>query len=110
MSLENLKLNKQLISSMKEAGYLEAKPIQEACVNRFAGAQDWIVIGPEKCGKTSTYAISTIMKLKYAVENAPRALILCSTRDKVEATVELFEQLAKNTDLRVLGLVASVGM
>lgn len=110
MSLDSLKLNKQIINAMNEAGYLETKPVQELCVNRFAGGQDWIVVGPEKCGKTSTYAVSIIMKLKYAFEAAPRALILVANREKVEETVDLFEQLAKNTDLRVLGLYPGSGM
>ncbi len=110
MSLETLKLNKQIISAMKEAGYLETKPVQEACVNRFAGGQDWIVVGPEDCGKTSAYVLSTIMKLKYAFENAPRALIMAANREKVEETVALFEQMAKYTDLRVLALYPGGGM
>lgn len=110
MSLENLKLNKQVISAMKEAGYLETKPVQDLCVNRFAGGQDWIVIGPEQCGKSSTHALAVIMKLKYAFEAAPRALILTSTREKVEEMVEMYEQLAKNTDLRITSLYAGGGM
>lgn len=110
MSFESLNLNKQIVSAMQENGYVTVRKVQEKCVNRFAGGQDWVVVGPEGCGKTTTYILAVLMKLKYAFEDAPRALILVSSREKVIETVEQIESLAQNTNLRVVGLMPGGAM
>ena len=108
--LENLKLNKQLIRSMTDAGLLTAKEIQAKSMSRILGGQDIIGIGPEGCGKTTTYILGVLMRLKYGIEEAPRALVLVPDRDKVDAVVEQFNLLNKNKTIRILGLYAPVSM
>lgn len=109
MSFEKLKLNKQIVTACQEAGFVTPKTVQEKCVNRFGGGQDWVVIAPEGAGKTTSYIMSIIMQLKYAFEDAPRALVFCLNKELVQRTVEQFELLAKNTDLRIASLVPGGG-
>lgn len=110
MSLDNLKLNKQLVSAMADAGFSAPKEVQEKSMSRILGGQDIIGVGPEGIGKTTTFVLGVLMRLKYAQEEAPRALILVPDKESVERLIEKFQLLGKNTNLRFLGLVAGAGI
>lgn len=91
---------------MEEAGFEQARPVQEITMSRILGGQDLIVIGPEGCGRTTSYILGILMKLKYALEEAPRALVLVPTKEQVDAVVEEFQKFSKQSDIRVLGMYA----
>jgi hypothetical protein len=107
---EKLKIKRQMLEAMEEAGMTSPKAIQELTMPRINGGQDIIGVGPAGIGKTTTYVLSVINKLKFALEEAPRALVLVADKDKVTSTVEAFQSLSKNTNLRTVGFVAGVGM
>jgi len=110
VSLENLKLNKQLLTAMQDLGYTQALPLQTTVIPRILGGQQILCVGHEDSGKTTALVLGVIMRLKYAVEIAPRALILAPDKEHVTALVQRFEELSKNTDLRILGVFAGVGL
>lgn len=101
MPLEDLKLNKQLLTAMKEEGLEEPTEIQANCMARILAGQDVVTIGPEGCGKSTLIALNTIMQLKYAFEDVPRALILVPSTEAAEALVAEFNRFTTYTDLRV---------
>jgi ATP-dependent RNA helicase RhlE len=104
VQLDKLKLSKPLIKAMTEAGYLSALEVQAKTLSRMVGAQDLIVCAPEGSGKTTAYVLATLMRLKYGVEEAPRALILVPDKEHVLLTIERFDLLNKNKTIRVVGL------
>jgi ATP-dependent RNA helicase RhlE len=104
VSLEKLKLSKQLVASMTDAGFLTPKEIQAKTMSRILGGQDVIAVGPEGSGKTTTYVLATLMKLKYAFEEAPRALILVPDAEHVAHVLEQFKLLNRNSTFRILGI------
>lgn len=104
MSLDKLKLSKPLVAAMTDAGFLTPKEIQAKTMSRILGGQDIIVIGPEGSGKTTTYVLATLMKLKYAFEEAPRALILVPDAEHVDHVLEQFKLLNRNNTFRILGI------
>jgi ATP-dependent RNA helicase RhlE len=104
MWADKLKLNKQLLRSVTEAGYFVPKEIQLKTLTRIIGGQDVIAISPEGSGKTTAYVLGVLMRLKYGVEEAPRALILVPNKDKVLEVMARFELLNKNATIRVVGL------
>ncbi len=106
---EKLKLNKQLLRSVTEAGYLAPKEVQAKTMSRIVGGQDIIAIGPEGCGKTTTYIIGVLNRLKYGVEEAPRALVLVPTKEHVEAVTAQFNELNKNETIRIVSLYNTTG-
>jgi ATP-dependent RNA helicase RhlE len=106
---EKLKLNKQLVRSVTDAGYLTPKEIQVKTMSRIIGGQDIIAVGPEGCGKTTAYVLGVLTRLKYGIEEAPRALILVPDKEKVEAVIEQFTLLNKNDSIRVIGLYNTPG-
>lgn len=110
MSLDKLKLSKALVASMTDAGYLTPKEIQAKTMSRILGGQDVIAIGPEGCGKTTTYVLATLMKLKYGFEEAPRALILVPDKERVEEVVAQFNLINRNSTFRIIGIHADANI
>ncbi len=104
MSLDRLKLSKPLVAAMTDAGFLMPKEIQIRTMSRILGGQDVIAIGPEGSGKTTTYILATLMKLKYAFEEAPRALILVPDAEHVDQVLAQFKLLNRNSTFRILGI------
>lgn len=110
MSLDKLKLSKQLVSAMTEAGYLSAKEIQARTMSRIIGGQDIIAVGPDGSGKTTTYVLGVLMKLKYSTDEAPKVLILVPDQERVLTVIDQFKMLSGNRNLRIMGLYGTGGM
>ena len=106
VSLEQLKLSKPLVSAMSALGHLSAKEIQARTMSRILGGQDVIAIGPEGSGKTTTYVLATLMRLKTGGGDAPRALILVPTKEKVLEVLEYFKLLNRNDTFNIVGIHA----
>lgn len=84
--------------------------MQSRSLSRIIGGQDMIGVGPEGSGKTTTYVLGTLMRLKYGVEEAPRALILVPDKERVLAVEEQFALLNKNKSIRIVTLYATPGI
>jgi superfamily II DNA/RNA helicase len=106
---EKLKLNKQLIRSITEAGYLNPKEIQLKTLPRIIGGQDIIAVGPGGCGKTTTYILAILNRLKHNNEGVPLVLILMPDKEHVLDVISRFELLNKNKAVSIVGLYASPG-
>jgi ATP-dependent RNA helicase RhlE len=107
---EKLKLNKQLIRSITEAGYLNPKEIQLKTLPRIIGGQDVIAVGPEGSGKTATYILAVLNRLKHTNEGVPLVLILLPDKEHVLDVISRFELLNKNKAVSIVGLYASPGI
>lgn len=110
VSLDKLKLSKQLVSAMTDAGYLTPKEIQAKSMSRILGGQDIIAVGPEVSGKTTTYVLGVLMKLKYSTDEAPKVLILVPDQERVLEVIEQFKTLSGNRNLRIIGMYGTGGM
>ncbi|HTD98323.1 MAG TPA: DEAD/DEAH box helicase [Mucilaginibacter sp.] len=110
MWADKLKLNKQLVRAVTEAGYLTPKEVQLKTLTRIVGGQDIIVVSSEGSGKTTAYILGVLMRLKYGVEEAPRALILVPDKEKVEEVISRFDILNKNASIRIVGLYTEPSM
>lgn len=110
MSIEKLKLSKRLHSRMNELGYFTAKEIQAKALNRIVGGHSLIGIAPEGAGKTTTYILGVLMRLKYTEDEAPKFLILAPTEERVNEIVEQFYEVSGNKDLFIMGLKAGGSM
>jgi ATP-dependent RNA helicase RhlE len=110
VSLDKLKLSKSLVIAMTDAGYLTPKEIQAKAMSRILGGQDIIAVAPEKSGKTTTYVLGVLMRLKYTKDDAPKVLILVADQEKAVAVIDQFVSLSKNRDLNIMGLYGTGGM
>ncbi|WP_411272970.1 DEAD/DEAH box helicase [Daejeonella sp.] len=89
---------------MTEAGFLGPKEIQSKSMSRILGGQDLIAVGPEGSGKTTTYVLAVLMRLKYGFEEAPRALILVPDKERIIELNEKFDLLNRNNTIRIVTL------
>ena len=110
MLLDKLKLNKPLVRSMTDAGFLSPKEIQLKTMSRILGGQDLIALAPEGSGKTTAYVLGVLMRLKYGFEEAPRALILVPDKERMVEVIERFDLINRNQTIRIAGLYSEGGM
>ena len=106
---DTLKLNKQLLSAVADLGFAEPTAVQQKCIPMILGGQEVIGIAQTGTGKTAAYLLPLLMKVKYRLDGGPRALILVPTKELVVQVMHQAGQLAKNTDLRFVGLYGGVG-
>ena len=106
---DKLKLNKHLLNKMTAMGYTAPREIQQKTLARIYGGQDLIAIGPEGCGKTTTYVLAVSNRIGYSPEGVPRVLILAPTKEHVQEVISRFEELNTNKNLLIVGLYAAPG-
>jgi len=110
VSLDKLKLSKRLHSNMSELGYFTAKEFQLRTLSRIVGGHSVIGIAPDGAGKTTTYVLGVLMRLKYTDDEAPKVLILAPNEERINEIVERFYTISKNKNLHIMGLKTSGGM
>lgn len=109
MTFEDLKITRQFLDAIEEAGYRTPTEIQQLAIPRIMAGQDLIGIAQTGTGKTAAYLLPLLQILKYAQGTEPRCLILVPTKElavQVEATVS---ELACKTDLRWVALYGGIG-
>lgn len=74
--------------------------VEDVIIPKMMSGTDLIVNAPQGSGKSTAMVISIIQQLKFAVEEAPRAVIVVATKEKAYELEAQFKQLGKNTDLR----------
>jgi ATP-dependent RNA helicase RhlE len=106
---QDFKLNKQLLNSIEESGYQYPTEIQVKCIPLILGGQQVIGIAQTGTGKTAAYLLPILMKIKYAQDGGPRALILAPTKELVVQVSNNAKTLASFTDMRIVALYGGVG-
>ena len=107
---EKLKLNKQIVKSLTDAGLSVPREIQLKTLTRINGGQDLITVAPEGSGKTTTCVLSALNKFRQGFDDAPRVLILVPDKDNVLSMLDQFNLLNKNRTIKVVGLYPAAGM
>lgn len=105
----DLKLNRQLLDAIAEAGYSELTPVQEKVLGPALSGQDLIGVAPTGTGKTATYVLPLLRKLNFAQGEGVRALVLAPTRELAVQIGEHIRMLGKYTDLRTVVIYGGVG-
>ena len=108
-SFEELKLNRQLLNAVVEAGYSQPTDIQQMAIPRILNGHDVMGIAQTGTGKTAAFVLPILMKIKYAQGDDARTLILAPTKELVMQIAEVTQQLATYTDLRIVVLYGGVG-
>nr|WP_237249439.1 DEAD/DEAH box helicase [Sphingobacterium faecale] len=92
---------------MNDLGYFTAKEFQLQTLSRIVGGHSLIGIAPEGAGKTTTYILGVLMRLKYTRDEAPKVLVLAPNEERVNEIVDRFKTVSANNDLYIMGLKAS---
>jgi ATP-dependent RNA helicase RhlE len=109
-TFEQFNLNRQLLNAVAEAGFQSPTEIQQKAIPIISGGQEVIGIAQTGTGKTATYLLPILMKVKYAQGSEPRALILVPTKELTLQITAHAQALAKHTDLRIVALYGGVGL
>lgn len=104
MSFQDLNISKQILMALEEAGFETPTPIQREVFPVVRSGMDVIGIAQTGTGKTLAYLIPILMKLHYAQDVYPRALVVVPTRELVVQVCESVELLAEYMDIRCVGI------
>ena len=104
------KLNKQLLCGIDDAGFSAPTEIQTKCIPVILGGQNVIGIAQTGTGKTAAYLIPILMKVKFARETGPWALILVPTKELTVQVAAHAGALAAHTNLRIVPIYGGVGI
>jgi ATP-dependent RNA helicase RhlE len=99
-AFENLKLNKQLLSAIREMGYQQPTVVQVKAIPAVLGGQDVMAIAQTGTGKTAAYLLPLLRILNYPQGEDARALILVPTRELSIQVGQALQDLGKYTGLR----------
>lgn len=101
MSMNFKKLTPELLEGLNAAGFNQSiKPIQSESMPHIKAGADIFLIAPEGSGKSTAIVMGVIQQLKAQFEEAPRAIIMTSTKEKAFELEEQFKLLGRFTDLR----------
>jgi ATP-dependent RNA helicase RhlE len=106
----DFKLNRQLLSAVDDLGFQTPTEIQKKCIPLILGGQEVIGIAQTGTGKTAAYILPLLMKVKYAQDADPRAVILAPTKELVLQIADHARQMGKYTDLRIEPIYGGVGI
>lgn len=102
MKFHELVANPKLLRAIKEMGYEEATPIQEAVIPMIAGGGDVIARSQTGTGKTAAFSIPVLDKIDENLSR-PQVLILCPTRElAVQVAGEIRKLLSFSHNIKVL--------
>jgi len=99
--MELKKINAKLQQALIEQNLVAANELQEETFSIIKSGVDVVIQSPKNSGKSTTLVLNVIHKLKEAVEESPRALIMGLDKQHVLNLQETFEKLNKYNDLRV---------
>jgi ATP-dependent RNA helicase RhlE len=107
---EDFKLNRQLLNAIEELGFTTPTEIQRKSIPLILGGQEVIGIAQTGTGKTAAYMLPLLMKIKFAKESDPRALVLAPTKELVIQLTEHAKRFAAYTDIRIMAVYGGIGL
>ncbi|MDE0722631.1 MAG: DEAD/DEAH box helicase, partial [Flavobacteriales bacterium] len=108
MTFEELKITRQFLNAIDDAGFSEPTPIQCKAIPPINAGQDVVGVAQTGTGKTAAFVLPILIKVKYAQGDSPRALVLVPTKELVIQVHGVFESFATYTDIRCLALYGGV--
>jgi superfamily II DNA/RNA helicase len=95
------RLHKPLEEAIDESAIEVPTDVQKKYIPQIKSGQDVICIADKGTGKSTALVIAVIHKLKEAVADVPRAMIIVPDADKGAELEELFAIYGKYTNLRI---------
>ena len=109
MKFEDLKITRQYINALEEAGFKEPTDIQMKAIPPIRAGQDVIGIAQTGTGKTAAYLLPLMQVLQQSKGPEPRALILVPTKELAVQVGQQFDALASYTNFKRVVLYGGVG-
>lgn len=118
MKFNEYNIDKRILQKLEEMNFRRPTDIQFKAIKPILEGEDVMAIAQTGTGKTAAFAIPIVHVLcnlserttKYARNRSIeiRSLVMVPTRELAKQISEVFQEIAGNTDLRVLGLYGGV--
>ncbi|MGB5988903.1 MAG: DEAD/DEAH box helicase [Marinifilaceae bacterium] len=95
------RLHKPLEEAIDESTLEVPTDVQKKCIPQMKSGQDVLCIDDKGTGKSTALVIAVIHKLKEAVADVPRAMIIVPDAEKGAELEEMFTLYGKYTNLRI---------
>ena len=105
---EELGLNKDILKGIKDLGYEEPFPIQEAVIPVLLTGRDVVGQAHTGSGKTAAFALAMLQKIQ--PKNGIQGLIMAPTRELAMQITEEIKKFGKYTKIRVVTVYGGQGM
>jgi ATP-dependent RNA helicase RhlE len=109
LNFEQFNLDSRLMQGIRNAGYENATPIQEAAIPAALRGRDIIGTAQTGTGKTAAFVLPILNKLLDSPRGMPRALIVTPTRELAEQIHQVAKALSIGTKLRSATIYGGVG-
>ena len=109
MKFEDYKISPEVKRSLEELGFKKPTDIQFKAIVPILKGEDLLAIAQTGTGKTAAFAIPTLHILQQKVTRyyGIRALVMVPTHELAQQVAEVFKQIGKYTNLKILALFGS---
>jgi ATP-dependent RNA helicase RhlE len=108
MKFEKYNIAQQLKTNLEKLGYKRPTDIQFKAIPPILKCEDVLAIAQTGTGKTIAYALPVlhliIQRKKNVPEKALRCVVMVPTHELAIQVCEVFDKLAKNTGINILGI------
>lgn len=108
-SFETLKISKVILRTLDEIGFTEPTPIQQKAIPKINSGINVVGVAQTGTGKTATYLLPLLTKLKKAEGVDPRLVIIVPTRELSIQVGDDIEELTTYSDLRHAAVFGGIG-
>ena len=110
MPFTSLKLHPDLLTAIRELGFVRPTPIQTEAIPPGLAGKDVLACAQTGSGKTAAFLLPIMHRLIERPRRTTRALVLTPTRELAAQIVEDFDALAVHTPLTGFAVYGGVGM
>ena len=107
-NFEELGLNQDILKGIKDLGYEEPFPIQEAVIPVLLTGRDVVGQAHTGSGKTAAFALAMLQEIQ--PKNGIQGLIMAPTRELAMQITEEIKKFGKYTKIRVVTVYGGQGM
>jgi ATP-dependent RNA helicase RhlE len=112
MKFEQYPISPKILKALAEGGFKRPTDIQFKAIPSVLAGDDVMAIAQTGTGKTAAFAIPVVHMLLQRIarrdEGSIRCLVMVPTRELAVQIAEVFQMIAKHTDLSILGLYGGV--
>ncbi len=108
-TFEELKIEKSILKSLNDIGFVEPTPIQLQAIPKINSGVNIVGVAQTGTGKTAAYLLPLLTKLKKPEGTAPRVVIIVPTRELSIQVGEDVAELTAYSELRHAAIFGGIG-
>jgi ATP-dependent RNA helicase RhlE len=110
MNFESFNFHPTLMAGVRAMRYKTPTDIQAQALPPALAGRDIIGLARTGTGKTASFALPILQRLRSEDKEGIRALVICPTQELAEQTLEVLTRLGEQTGLEIMGIYDGVSM